>query len=152
MSKQPVPANSLTPCPFGGNPKVAAQMGFPSCGIARPGPFFADLNLGKHSGGRKTRRAGKHKKSHKKHMWGGRKSRRGGEDANIVAPASVKAAEINYGPVNEEKKCPEGCKAIKKGLLGLGMFGLGGGRKSRRGGRKSRRGGRKSRRGGRKSR
>tara|TARA_A100001011_G_scaffold278319_1_gene288092 strand:- start:113 stop:694 length:582 start_codon:yes stop_codon:yes gene_type:complete len=131
MSKHPVPANSLTPCPFGGNPKVAAQMGFPSCGIARPGPFFADLNLGKHSGGRKTRRAGKHKKGH---MWGGRKSRRGGEEASVVAPASVKAAEIDYGPVNEEKKCPEGCKPIKKGLLGIGMFGLGGGRKSRRGG------------------
>ena len=58
MTNSPVPANSLTPCPFGGNPKVAAQMGFPSCGIARPGPFFNDLNLAKPtSGGRKSRSA-----------------------------------------------------------------------------------------------
>jgi hypothetical protein len=77
---QPVAANSLTPCPFGGNPKVAAQMGFASCGISRPGPFFADLNLEKPtSGGRRSRRAGrKSRRAGRKSRRAGRKSRRGG--------------------------------------------------------------------------
>ena len=148
MTNSPVPANSLTPCPFGGNPKVAAQMGIPSCGIARPGPFFNSLNLGKPtSGGRKSRRRG------------GRRSRRGGLDT--VADANVNSdlgayQEPKALPNMEEKpvvpvvpvKCPPGCG--KKNIL-HSIFGTGG-RKSRRGGRKSRRGGRKSRRGGRKSR
>ena len=145
MTNSPVPANSLTPCPFGGNPKVAAQMGFPSCGIARPGPFFNSLSLGKPtSGGRKSRRRG------------GRRSRRGGVDTVAAVngnPALDAYQEPKALPNMEEKpvapvKCPPGCG--KKNIL-HSIFGTGG-RKSRRGGRKSRRGGRKSRRGGRKSR
>jgi len=152
MTNSPVPANSLTPCPFGGNPKVAAQMGFPSCGIARPGPFFNDLNLGKPtSGGRKSRRRG------------GRKSRRGGVDTVVPnAPAETMPEEVPLkkpveDPLANKQQCPEEC--IKKGCgkrnFLHSIFGASGGRKSRksrRGGRKSRRGGRKSRRGGRKSR
>jgi len=173
MTNSPVPANSLTPCPFGGNPKVAAQMGIPSCGIARPGPFFNSLNLGKPtSGGRKSRRSRR----------GGRRSRRGGVDT-LPAPNENQALDVenkpNALPVMESKpdvpvKCPPGCG--KKNFL-HSIFGTGG-RKSRRrggkkcgshkkmyGGRKSRRrggkncgshkkmyGGRKSRRRGRKSR
>ncbi len=157
MTNSPVPANSLTPCPFGGNPKVAARM-FPSCGTERPGPFFNDLNLGKPtSGGRKSRRRG------------GRKSRRGGVDT-VAAALNEKPAQDapqDQKPLHnmEEKpvvpvKCNPGCGKIN--ILHT-FFGTGG-RKSRRGGRKSRRGaghcktkttmygGRKSRRGGRKSR
>ena len=142
MASEPVPANSLSPCPFGGNPKVAAQMGFPSCGIARPGPFFPGLNLGKQGGGRKSHR--RHRKSHRRHRKSHRKSRRGGQTEHFpqIAPAAT-AAAIHYGPEKEEKKCPEGCepvkKGVKKGLFGLGLFGLGGGRKSRRRHHKSRR-------------
>jgi hypothetical protein len=159
MTNSPVPANSLTPCTFGGNPKVAARM-FPSCGIARPGPFFNDLSLGKPtSGGRKSRRRG------------GRKSRRGGVDtvAALNENPALDAPQDQKPLHNMEEKpvvpvkCPTGCG--KKNIL-HSIFGTGG-RKSRRGGRKSRRGaghcastktktpmygGRKSRRGGRKSR
>ena len=86
-TSQPNPANSLTPCPFGGNPKVAAQMGFPSCGIARPGPFLNDLNLGKSiSGGRKSRRGGS-----RKSRRGGRKSRRGGTKKGMRRKTARKA-------------------------------------------------------------
>tara|TARA_B110000037_G_scaffold156488_1_gene176497 strand:- start:15059 stop:15568 length:510 start_codon:yes stop_codon:yes gene_type:complete len=158
-TSEPKPANSLTPCPFGGNPKVAAQMGFPSCGIARPGPFFNDLNLGKSiSGGRKSRR-------------GGRKSRRGGINSGDQASSELPSADVapvqvpvtNKQPVQvpvtnkqpvAQQQCPQECIAKgcgKRNFLHK-LFGSVGGRKSRRGGRKSRRGGRKSRRGGRKSR
>ena len=178
-TSEPKPANSLTPCPFGGNPKVAAQMGFPSCGIARPGPFFNDLNLGKSiSGGRKSRR-------------GGRKSRRGGINSGDQASSELPSADVapvqvpvtNKQPVQvpvtnkqpvAQQQCPQECIAKgcgKRNFLHK-LFGsvggsksrrggtqcgsqkkkMYGGRKSRRGGRKSRRGGRKSRRGGRKSR
>jgi hypothetical protein len=158
-TSQPKPANSLTPCPFGGNPKVAAQMGFPSCGIARPGPFFNDLNLGKSmDGGRKSRRRGR------KSQRGGRKSRRGGENDNVSAESPLAnlppAQEPAQAPVKAviqpppKPQCPQECidKGCGKRNILHKIFGMNGGRKSRRGGRKSRRGGRKSRRGGRKSR
>ena len=174
-TSQPKPANSLTPCPFGGNPKVAAQMGFPSCGIARPGPFLNDLNLGKSiSGGRKSRR-------------GGRKSRRGGINSGDQASSELPSADVapvqvpvtNKQPVAQQQ-CPQECIAKgcgKRNFLHK-LFGSSGGRKSRRGGtqcgshkkkmyggskshrggtqcgshKKKMYGGRKSRRGGRKSR
>ena len=158
-TSQPKPANSLTPCPFGGNPKVAAQMGFPSCGIARPGPFFNDLNLGKSmDGGRKSRRRGR-KSQHggRKSRRGGRKSRRGGENDNISAesplanlpPAQAPAQEPAQAPVKAviqpppKPQCPQECidKGCGKRNILHKLFGMNGGRKSRRGGRKSRRGG-----------
>ena len=143
MTNSPVPANSLTPCPFGGNPKVAAQMGFPSCGIARPGPFFNDLNLAKPTSG-------------------GRKSRRGGTDEPVVASEPgvppVEAPATNKPPVTQsppKPQCPQDCIAKgcgKRNFLHK-IFGTGGGRKSRRGGTgcgsygKKKYAGRKSRRG-----
>ena len=145
MSHIPVPANQVLSCPFGGNPKVAAQMGIPSCGIARPGPFFANLNRPQGGGKRrKTRR------------------RRGGNTDPAAEPALDNESGLEPTSAVPENpaavSCPTGCVPKKKSRFGLGFFGLGGrrsrrgGRKSRRGGRKSRRGGRKSRRGGRKSR
>jgi hypothetical protein len=157
-TSEPKPANSLIPCPFGGNPKVAAQMGFPSCGIARPGPFFNDLNLGKSiSGGRKSRRGSR------KSRRGGRKSRRGGINSGDQASYKLPSADVapvqvpvtNKQPVAQQQ-CPQECIAKgcgKRNFLHK-LFGSGGGRKSRRGGSHKKKiyGGRKSRRGGRKSR
>ena len=167
MTKEPVPANSLSPCPFGGNPKVAAQMGFPSCGIARPGPFFADLNLGKQHGGRKSRRGRMRVKRGKfvrvgsrgSGIWnchvdgrrctrvkrGGRKSRRGGMQVKSgkFVPIGSRGRGKWRCVVNGRR-----CTRVKRG----GRKSRRGGRKSRRAGRKSRRAGRKSRRAGRKSR
>lgn len=161
-TSEPKPANSLTPCPFGGNPKVAAQMGFPSCGIARPGPFFNDLNLGKSmGGGRKSRRGGR------KSRRGGRKSRRGGENDNVSAESPLanlpSAQEPAQAPVKAviqppapKPQCPQECIAKgcgKRNILHK-IFGMSGGRKSRRGGtgcgshKKKMYAGRKSRRGG----
>ena len=158
MSHIPVPANQVLSCPFGGNPKVAAQMGIPSCGIARPGPFFANLNRPQGGGKRrKTRR------------------RRGGNPEAAVEPAVADQSGLQPTPPETEKPveapCPAHCVKKESRFQGFRkFFGLGGrrsrrgGRKSRRGGncashkkneyggRKSRRGGRKSRRGGRKSR
>ena len=96
MSSAPVSANSLSDCPFGGNPKVAAQMGFPSCGIARPGPFFSSLNLGKQGGGRRSRRRG-----HKSRK-GGRKSRRGGTKSHRNRAKSRRGGRKSYklGPLH----------------------------------------------------
>lgn len=128
MSHIPVPANQVLPCPFGGNPKVAAQMGIPSCGIARPGPFFADLNKAQ-GGGRRRRRT--------RRMRGGEES-----EPSHVAPVNDAVPEAAAPePVKEPAvSCPAHCVPKKKSRFGLGFFGLGG-RRSRRGGRKSRRGG-----------
>jgi hypothetical protein len=99
---------------------------------------------------------------------GGRKSRRGGEGDNVSAEspsadvaavqAPVQAPATNKQPAVQppvpKPQCPQECIAKgcgKRNILHK-IFGMSGGRKSRRGGRKSRRGGRKSRRGGRKSR
>lgn len=128
MSHIPVPANQVLPCPFGGNPKVAAQMGIPSCGIARPGPFFADLN--KPQGGGKRRKTRKH---------------RGGQDMPSTTHEVVQQDVVSppenpvEKPVEEPKVvCPTGCVPKPKSRFGLGFFGLGG-RKTRRNRRKSRR-------------
>ena len=143
MSHIPVPANQVLSCPFGGNPKVAAQMGIPSCGIARPGPFFANLNRPQGGGKRrKTRR------------------RRGGNTDPAAEPALDNESGLEPTSAVPENpaavSCPTGCVPKKKSRFGLGFFGLGG-RRSRRGGRKSRRGGncashKKNEYGGRKSR
>ena len=134
MSHIPVPANQVLSCPFGGNPKVAAQMGIPSCGIARPGPFFADLNRPQGGGKRrKTRR------------------RRGGSTEPGAEPALANESASDPTPAVPENppavSCPAHCVPKKKSRFGLGFLGLGG-RRSRRRGRKSHRRGRKSRRGG----
>ena len=113
MSHIPVPANQVLSCPFGGNPKVAAQMGIPSCGIARPGPFFADLNRPQGGGKRrKTRR------------------RRGGSSEAAAEPALANESDLEPTPALPENppavSCPTGCVPKKKGRFGLGFFGLGG--------------------------
>ena len=148
-ASQPNPANSLTPCPFGGNPKVAAQMGFSSCGIARPGPFYNNLNL-KNSmqGGGKILR-------------GSRKSHQGGENDN-GSSKSLHIQKQDETPVQApvqaviqpppKSQCPQECIAKGCGKRNFlhNIFGMNGGSKSRKGGSKSRKGGRKSRKGGRK--
>ena len=158
-ANSPVPENSLTSCPYGGNPTVAAKMGTPTCGISRPGNPVDFNDLGKPTaGGRKSRRRGGRKSSRR----GGRKSRRGGEEPTVKPTPAVDANQEQKALVNREIECNPGCgqKNILHSIFGTGRpKGVGGGRKSRRGAghcgaklKRSTYGGRKSRRGGRKSR
>lgn len=123
---EPAPEDFLG-CPFGGNPKVASQFGFPACGTAIPG----GSGLASLKGGRKSRR-------------GGRKSRRGGQEPAgepaaphsgvPVAPHDDPAASADVKPSAPKQQCPQECiaKGCAKPNFLHKIFGMSGGRKSRR--------------------